>query len=218
LVRVAAVFLGVSLLLFAPFALLAPGGLGYSFYTQIIRKLHIESLGASVLLAADNIGVYTTTIIPGKPGSIDLDGAIPDILGALTSLVLLGALAVVIVFYLRAAESPELLVAGFAASVTAFVAFSKVISPQFLVWLVPLLPLTAGRAGRLGSMLLLAVLVLTQIEVVYEHPLRAVGWPVWALLARNLLLVALFVVLLAALRARKGTEASMLDTAGCPKA
>jgi len=218
LIRVAGVFLGVSLVLFVPFAVLAPGGLGYSFYTQIIRKLHIESLGASVLLAADNIGVYTTTIIPGKPGSIDLDGAVPTVLGAVTTLALLGALAAVVVLYLRAAESPELLVASFAASVTAFVVFSKVISPQFLVWLVPFVPLVAGRAGRLGAVLLLAGLAATQIEVVYEHALRAVGWPVWVLLARNLLLVGLFVVLLGALRARREVDASMPVAAGCPKA
>jgi hypothetical protein len=218
LIRVVAVFLGVSVLLFAPFALLAPGGLGYSFYTQIIRKLQLESFGASLLLVADRLGVYKTTIIPGKPGSIDLDGAIPDILGVVTTLVLVGALAVVVVAYLRAAESPELLVAGFAASVAAFVVFSKVISPQFLVWLVPLVPLVAGRPGRLGSLLLLTVLVTTQIEVVYEHPLRAMGWPVWVLLARNLLLVALFVVLLTALNARKEPETSLLDrAAGMPR-
>ena len=139
-------------------------------------------------------------IIPGKPGSIDLSGTIPDTIGVLTSLVLLAALALVVVLYLVAVESDELLVVGFAASVTAFVVFSKVISPQFLVWLVPLVPLVAGRSGRIASVILLVVLITTQIEVVYEHPLRALGWPVWVLLSRNLLLVALFAVLAWSLR------------------
>lgn len=218
LLRALAVFACVSVVLFAPFALLAPGGLGYSFQTQIVRKLHIESLGASVLLTADKISSYSTTIIPGKPGSIDLDGAVPEILGAVTSLVLLGALVLVAVLYLRVEESPQLLVAGFAVSVTAFVAFSKVISPQFLVWLVPLVPLVGGRAGRLGSLLLFAVVVATQVEVVYEHPLRAVGWPIWVLLARNLLLVSLFVVLLGGLDALRQRRAATLAPAGRPGA
>ncbi len=213
LIRGAVVFLGVSFLLLAPFAVLAPGGLGYSFQTQIVRKLQIESLGASMLLVAHHIGVYTATIVPGKPGSIDLDGAIPDMLGAVSTLLIVGAIAAVVVLYLRAQESPELLVAGFAASVTAFVVFSKVVSPQFLVWLVPLVPLVTGRAGRLGSILLLAALATTQVEVVYEHPLRAVEWPVWVLLTRNLLLLALFGVLLSALQARRQTEASIFDPA-----
>ena len=218
LLRGAVVFLGVWCLLLVPFALLAPGGLGYSFQTQIVRKLQIESLGASALLVAHDVGVYTATIIPGKPGSIDLDGAIPDVLGAVSTMLMLGALAAIVVLYLRAEESPELLVAGFAASVTAFVVFSKVISPQFLVWLVPLVPLVAGRAGRLGSILLLVALATTQVEVVYEHPLRAVGWPVWVLLARNLLLLALFVVLLGGLDALRQRRAATLAPAGRPGA
>ena len=85
---------------------------------------------------------------------------------------------------------------------TAVVVFSKVVSPQFLIWLVPLVPLVAGRLGRIASGLLLASLIATQIEVVYEHPLRAGGWPVWVLLGRNVLLVALFLVVLAAVRER----------------
>jgi hypothetical protein len=101
----------------------------------------------------------------------------------------------------RAEESPELLVAGAAASLAAVVAFSKVISPQFLIWLVPLVPLVSGRLGLVASGLLSLALVLTQVEVVYEHPLRAGGWPVWALLARNAVLVLLFVTLLWAVRA-----------------
>ena len=48
-------------------------------------------------------------------------------------------------------------------------------------------------------------MVATQIEVVYEHPLRAFEWPVWVLLFRNILLVALFAVLLGALRSRRAT-------------
>lgn len=209
LVRSLAAFGGMLLLLFLPFFALAPGGLGYSFKTQLVRQLHLESLPASLLLAGDKLGLYTSSIVPGKPGSIDLDGGLPDALGILTTLVLAAALAVTVLLYWRAEEGSELLVAGTAASVAAFVAFSKVISPQFLVWLVPLVPLVAGRAGRWGAALLLAALVTTQVEVVWEHPLRNIGWPVWVLLGRNLLLVALVVVLLSALHERR--RAAALD-------
>ena len=187
-----------------PFAVVAPGGFGYSIYTQTIRHLQLESLGSSLLLAADALGVYSAKIIPGKPGSLDLSGTLPTALGVVTLLLFLVALAAVVGAYLRAPASDELLVLGFAASVTAFVAFSKVVSPQFLIWLVPLVPLVARRTGLLASTVLFAVLVTTQIEVVYEHPLRAFGWPVWVLLARNLLLVWLFVILVRAMRSRRG--------------
>ena len=192
----------VAAVLVAPFVLLAPGGFGYSVYTQTIRHLQLESLAASVLLAADSAGVYTARIIAGKPGSLDLSGTLPNALGVLTLLLFVAALAAVVYAYWRAEESKEALVLGAASSVAAFVAFSKVISPQFLIWLVPLVPLAARRIGLLASGLLFAALVATQVEVVYEHPLRAFEWPVWVLLLRNAILVALFVVLLLALRAR----------------
>lgn len=193
----------VFLIVVLPFAALAPGGLWYSVYTQSIRHLQLESLGSSILLAADSLGLYSGKIVPGKPGSLDLSGGLPNALGVLTLVAFLAALAAVVVAYLRATEGKDTLVLGFAASVTAFVAFSKVISPQFLVWLIPLVPLVARRVGLAASGLLLGILILTQIEVVYEHPLRAFGWPVWVLLARNILLVGLFLLLLAALRAER---------------
>ena len=80
------------------------------------------------------------------------------------------------------------------------------ISPQFLVWLVVLVPLVAGRLRDVAAALLLAILVLTQVEVVWEHPLRAGGWPVWVLLARNVLLVTLFALLLVALWQQRRPE------------
>jgi uncharacterized membrane protein len=186
-----------------PFAILAPGGLRYSVKTQVVRHLQLESLASSVLLAAKALGVYSASIVPGKPGSLDLSGSLPNALGVLTTLVLIAALALVVLAYLRADEGSETLVVGIAASITAFVAFSKVISPQFLVWLVPAVPLVARRLGLAASALLISALAATQVEVVYEHPLRAFGWPVWVLLARNALLVALFLVLLGGLHERR---------------
>ena len=148
-------FAVVFLIVVLPFAALAPGGLWYSVYTQSIRHLQLESLGSSILLAADSLGLYSGKIVPGKPGSLDLSGGLPNALGVLTLVAFLAALAAVVVAYLRATEGKETLVLGFAASVTAFVAFSKVISPQFLVWLIPLVPLVARRVGLAASGLLL---------------------------------------------------------------
>ena len=202
LVRALAAFAVVGFLLAAPLALLGPGGFGFSLKTQLVRQLHLESLAASVLLAADSVGVYSRRIVAGNPGSLDLSGTLPDALGVLSTVLLVVALAAVVLAYRRAEESAELLVAGAAASLVAVVVFSKVISPQFLTWLVPLVPLVAGRRGIVAAVVLLAALVLTQVEVVYEHPLRAGDWPVWALLARNALLVGLFVLLLRSLRVR----------------
>jgi hypothetical protein len=202
LARALTVFAAVGFLLVAPLALLGPGGFGFSLKTQLVRQLHLESVAASVLLAADSIGLYSRRIVAGNPGSLDLSGTLPDALGLISTVLLVAALAAVVLAYWRAEESAELLVAGAAASLVAVVVFSKVISPQFLIWLVPLVPLVAGRRGFVASVVLLVAMVLTQVEVVYEHPLRDGEWPVWALLARNALLVGLFVLLLRCLPAR----------------
>ena len=77
---------------------------------------------------------------------------------------------------------------------TAFVAFGKVLSPQFVIWLVPLV---AVVADPLPIGLLLAVLATTQLDVIYgDWGLRYVNWSVWLLVLRNALLLALFAELL----------------------
>ena len=50
-----------------------------------------------------------------------------------------------------------------AAVVAAQLALGRVLSPQFLLWLVPLVPLVAGRRGRLASGLLALALVATHL-------------------------------------------------------
>ena len=55
------------------------------------------------------------------------------------------------------------LVRDCAAVVAAQVALGRVLSPQFVLWLLPLVPLVAGRRGRLAGALLAVALVLTQL-------------------------------------------------------
>src|SRR5262249_22092636 len=66
--------------LFVPFFLLAPGGVGDSLWTQAKRHLQIESLGASILLAGSKLGIHHEHWIAGKPGSVDLGGLAADTL------------------------------------------------------------------------------------------------------------------------------------------
>jgi uncharacterized membrane protein len=188
-----AITAGVLAAVLLPFAVVAPEGLADSLGRQLGRPLQIESLGAAILLAAHQAGVYDPTVVSSH-GSQNLDGAVPDVLAAVQSV--LQALALVGVWI--AARRGSLL-AGAAAAVTAFIAFGKVLSPQFLVWLLPLVPLVAGAAGLTATGLLAAALVTTQLWFPYRY------WDVVALepagllvLVRDLLLVALFAVLLMA--------------------
>ena len=86
-----------------------------------------------------------------------------------------------------------------AATVCAFVALGKVLSPQYLIWLVPLVPLVRGRRGFAACALLATAFVLTQIWFSFRYW----GYPTlhfdalasWAVLARDLVLAALLAVL-----------------------
>jgi Glycosyltransferase family 87 len=193
------VFAAVCLAATGFFLLVAFGGLGNSYWTQATRCLQIESLGASWLLTAEQLGAYEATPGGCSPGSIDLDGTLPDFVAAVSSLVQVAAVALVALAYLRGPEDRERLVAAFAAAVAAFVVFAKVLSPQFLVWLVPLVPLVGGLRGRIATGIFLVALLLTQIELHGYVGVTIADWAVWVLLARNLLLVALFFVLVSCL-------------------
>jgi hypothetical protein len=84
----------------------------------------------------------------------------------------------------------------------AFAAFGKVLSPQFLIWLIPLVPLVRGRRGLVASGLLALALLLTQVwfPIRYWDLVHFEAFPSWVLLARDLVLVALLAVLIAPAR------------------
>jgi hypothetical protein len=71
-----------------------------------------------------------------------------------------------------------------------------VLSPQYLIWLLPLVPLVRGRRGVAATILLTAALVLTQVwfpqrYFAYALHFRNAG----VVLTRDLVLVALLCVL-----------------------
>jgi hypothetical protein len=203
LIGAGAAYLITGAVLVLPFFALAPGGVGYSLWTQAKRHLQIESLGASILLVGSKLGIHHVGWIRGKPGSIDIGGTLADSVGVLSSLLaVLLVLAVAWVFW-KGPDDDERMVTAWAAAVAAWVVFGKVLSPQYLTWLVPLVPLAAGRNGRRAAVVWFAVLAITQLEYLGgRHGQRDQNWSVWVLLVRNLGLVAMFVLLLAELRDR----------------
>jgi hypothetical protein len=197
------VFAAALAVVVAPFAVVAPEGLAESVERQLGRPLQIESLGASFLLAANQLGLYEPTVV-STHGSQNLDGGLPDALAATQTVIQAAALLAVWILFARGPATPTRLVAACAGSVVVFVALGKVLSPQFLIWLVPVVALLGGRTGVAGGVLLASALVTTQLWFPTRYwdlvDLQPVGW---LALVRNLLLVALAVVLgVATARAR----------------
>jgi len=193
---------GVLAVIFLPFVVIAPGGVWHSVSFQLGRPLQVESLGASLLLAAHHafgVGITGDT----SHGSQNLVGGTADLLGAASTVAQALVLIWIWTVFARGPATKDALVRAVAVAICAFVAFGKVLSPQFLIWLLPLVPLVRGRRGVWASTLLLASLVLTQIWFPFRYYRLAEHFEAglsWVLLARNLTLVALTAVLLISLR------------------
>jgi hypothetical protein len=195
----AVVFATVLAVCFVPFLVLSPHGVWHSVTTQTSRPLQIEALGAGALLVAHQVAGLGITMEPSH-GSQNLAGLGPDTLAIVQTVLQAAAVVATWVWFARGPASRERLVRACAAAVCGFVAFGKVLSPQFLIWLVPLVPLVRGRRGLAASTLLAVALVITQVWFPFRYWDLALEFdPVasWLVLLRDLVLVALFVVLIA---------------------
>jgi uncharacterized membrane protein len=196
--RALAWFGGVLVVVHLPFAVLGPGGLRFSYWVQLKRGLEVESLGGGILLVLDRLGLHHVVLRDEAPGSRDAVGSLATAVGVVSTLAVVSAVLYVAWLYLE--RRPELLLAS-AAAVTAFVAFNKVLSPQYVTWLVPLVP----AAGFAAAGVLVVVLALTRLEWdrfasphgTVHHWGEVLSW--W-ILVRGLVLVALFALLVFKLR------------------
>jgi Glycosyltransferase family 87 len=203
-----ALAVGVFAVVFLPFVILAPGGVWHSVSVQLRRPLQVESLGAALLLAghhAFGTGVLGQT----SHGSQNLAGTSADVVAAVSTVLQACVLVWIWVTFARGRATATALVRASAAAVCAFAAFGKVLSPQFLIWLIPVVPLVRGRRGLWASALLLVALVLTQVWFPFRYFRLALHFEAglsWVLLARDLALVALALLLMAPERRTAGVR------------
>jgi Glycosyltransferase family 87 len=190
-------FAATAVVLIGPFAVVGWDGLLDSVEAQGGRALQIESLGGAVLLAAHRLGVYDAEVVTGSTAALsrDLSGELPDVLAAATTVVQLAALALVAVLFARGRPDGERLVIGTAATLAGFLAFARFISPQYLVWLIPVVPLVAGLPGAIATALLGGALLLGRLWFFHYRELFALEGIAWLVVLRDLLLVALYAVL-----------------------
>ena len=194
--------LGVIAAVLAPFVILSPDGVWESLSVQLTRPLQVESLGSALLLVGHHVfglGVTGDT----SHGSQNLAGNAAGGLAVASTVLQLGVLIWIWAAFARGRGDAEALVFSTAAALCAFIAFGKVLSPQFLIWLIPIVPLVRGRRGLGVSALLGVALVLTQIWFPFRYFRLALDFEVglsWLLLARDLTLVALVALLTLNLR------------------
>jgi hypothetical protein len=182
-------------------AALAVGGNGFlgSFAYHSERGLQLESVWTSVLMALGWV-----RDISFEFGAFDVSGRGAELLSALSlpvTLVLLGLTALVMYQEHRAGRLTRADFPRFAAAfVLAFMIASKVLSPQYMLWLLPLVPLTASGLSGAGvaAIFLVACWTTTQIYPThYGQLMDRDSGAVLLLLVRNLLLVLLWTLALA---------------------
>jgi hypothetical protein len=193
----ASVLAATVAMLFLPFLVLAPHGVVASITGQASRPLQIESVGSAILIAIHHLDGLALAV-QSSHGSQNLAGSAADTAALVQGLVQPLAILLVWLWFVRGASTDARLLRACAAAVAAFVALGKVLSPQFLLWLLPVVPLVRGRRGVAAAALLGSALVLTQLWFPYRYLAFAYGFdPLssWLVLARDLVLVGLLAVL-----------------------
>ena len=186
-------FLVAVLAWFLPFVLASPHGVWWSIANQSGRPLQIESLGASLWLFAHQV-LGTHLHVYFTHGSDNLDGHPPMEFASVMSVLQAAAIiGVWIVFAAGRATRERLLIASTAA-VCAFIIFDRVLSPQYLIWLVPLVMMVPRRRGLIVTALLGLAMLLTQVWFPQHFVQLKEFLPLesWAVIARDLVLVVLF--------------------------
>ena len=193
---------------FGPALLLGGGGFLDSFAYHAERGLQVESLAASVLMAFGRVDG-----VAFEYGAFEVTGPEAD-LAAFLSLPLTAVLLLVTMLVVYREHRAGGLTAGAfpryaAALILAFMLGSKVLSPQYLIWLLPLVPLGFGGLTGLGVSAVFLAACWTTTLVFPTHygdllNFRSPGPEL--LLVRNGLLVSLWslLLLLPASTARKG--------------
>jgi uncharacterized membrane protein len=173
-----------------PLLVLAPTSLVSMIAYHTERGIHMESLYGGLLLAADKLHL-THVGLYNRFGAWQVTGSAPDVLVPLSTVLLLAALALAYRHIWRQAAHHA---TGAALVITTAMVASKVLSPQYLIWLAPLLPLVDRRRRRSVWALFAAI----GLASYYIFPLNADrlvytndGVVITVLVLRNLLLAVL---------------------------
>jgi hypothetical protein len=174
------------------------------FHAQ--RGLEIESSYASVVLIAHHVAHLAVAVTPGRETlSRDVFSSLNGALLALLPWLLGGLLAAtyaVAWVRLRRDPTPDALLLLSMAAVAAFMIAFKALPTHYLLWLCPMAAVTlagaTSRVTRAGAALGLALGLGALIPLIWPH-LRALDVPAIAVVvARNVSILATFILLLAA--------------------
>jgi hypothetical protein len=195
--REAGLFLGITAavmaLVFAPFLWYdGPGFIG-TLAKAFDRSLQVESLGAAILFVLHAVAGEHITVQFGG-GSHNLVGRLPDLAIDLQTYGLAILLLVVWVRFARGPADARTLVIAAAGAVALYVGLGRVLSDQYVIWLIPLVAMVPWGSARLAAPGLIAIFALSN----WIYPGEYAGFereflagPAWVVLIRVVLILLL---------------------------
>lgn len=211
-VFVAGAAVGAMAAVFVPFFVASFSGTWRSLRIQFTGGLQIESLASSVLVIASHVADKLSA--PGLPESsdfttrgaggglirIDLIGPGVGLTTTVMNVLLPVALCLLWVRLVRSrGDLREDLLRYAAATLATALVLGTVLSPQYIVWLIPLVALVGGRRGTAAILLFVIAAGLTNVWIpdkYFEYQEQLGAGPASILLVRNLALLAIALVLL----------------------
>jgi Glycosyltransferase family 87 len=202
---------GAAVAVFLPFLIESFSGTWTAIRVQFQGGLQIETLAGSALVEASHLAQWLQRFGFPPPSQLTnraIETGIqrsvlvgPGVHATAAAMDVLLAVALVVLYVQLArtrTDHREALLRYSAAAVTVTLVLGSVLSPQYLIWLVPLVPLVGGRRGLAATALFAVAAVLTHFWFPagyrhYENGLEA--GPASLLFARNLTLLAMGIVL-----------------------
>jgi Glycosyltransferase family 87 len=185
-----------------------------SFRYHSERGIEIGSLYAAAYIVAHKVaGVMIVTQFDHTSMNIAANGSAT---AASLSTIIQGACLLLVAWRARR-DGPGHEFRYAAAALLAYMAFGKVLSPQYVIWLLPFVCVLDGQTGKLARMgyLICALLTSTLYPRSFHQLCEYQNQAVLVLVARNLALIGLFAILLGPTRT---SPAAITPTQSSPEA
>jgi uncharacterized membrane protein len=182
------------LIVISPFLFISPASLSNLLNYHAARGLQLESLYSSLLLIGNKMGI-TAVKLDFRAGSWNVVGQGSEFMASLSIYIIIAGLLVVYAFIysrIKPGKSQFSRIGAYSLlAVLVLLIFSKVLSPQYLIWLVPLIPLlfVGWRKAILVVFILTGVLTYYIFPLHYDSLMAMNTGIIIVLLIRNLLLM-----------------------------
>jgi hypothetical protein len=188
-----AMFTLAAVLPFVPYVIAAPRGIWYVFDYHLQRPLQVESVLATPLMVGRALHISSGHWVYSHGShAISAPGAhlLATLSGPLTLAALAATYAVIVRRRALLRAAPHVAPLAVLAVILTIMAFGKVLSPQYVIWMLPVVALVSVEDGVIAA-LALVTLLLTQVEFPARYGDLLAFQPATVLVvaARNILLL-----------------------------